>query len=243
MSVLRNLENKIAGLVEGAFGRAFASEIRPVELARRLTREMDRHRHASLASTYVPNEYVVWLSPADRRALQPIEAGLVEELSAYLLEHARAEHLALVSHPRIELRTDKRLALGECGIEAKLVGGPERRARAEDPGIIPRPAPTPVGVGGGSAAQAYISVGGQRTPIGPRGMVIGRSPEADLVLSSSEVSRRHAEIVPEDRAWLLVDLGSTNGIRLNARPVGVPTQLTDGDVIEVGPYELTFEAY
>lgn len=235
MSVLRNLENKIAGLVEGAFGRAFPSEIRPVELARRLAREMDSHRQQSLSSTYVPNSYVVWLSPGDRDALTPIEEGLVEELAAYLLEHARAEHLALASPPQIELRTDRRLALGECGIEARLVAGaarggqPQARPRARDASA--------------EGAQAYVSVGGLRTPIGPRGLVIGRSADADLVLSSTEVSRRHAEIVPDDGTWVLIDLGSTNGVRLNARPIGVPTQLTDGDVIEIGPHELTFEAY
>jgi hypothetical protein len=231
MSVLRNLEDKIAGLVEGAFGRAFRSEIRPVELARRLAREMDRHRRPSLSSTYVPNEYVIWLSPADRRALEPIEEGLIEELSAYLLEHARAEHLALVSHPHVELRTDQRLALGECGIEANLVGRPSEReiVAHRGPGAGPR------------AGQAYLTVGGSRTPIGPRGVVIGRSPDADIVLSSTDVSRRHAEVVPDDDGWLLVDLGSTNGVRLNARNIGVPTLLTDGDVIEIGPTELQFE--
>ena len=66
MSVLRNLESKIAGLVEGTFGRVFRSEVRPVEIARKLAREMDEHRAPSLSRTYVPNEYVVWLSPEDR---------------------------------------------------------------------------------------------------------------------------------------------------------------------------------
>jgi hypothetical protein len=238
MSVLRNLENKIAGLVEGAFGRAFPSEIRPVELARRLAREMDSHRQLSLSNTYVPNEYVVWLSPGDRHALAPIEPGLIEELGAYLLEHARAEHLALSSPPNIELRTDRSLALGECGIEAKLVA-PTGRPR---PGAaLVRPAHD--GTAAQAPGQAYVAVGGHRTPIGPAGLVIGRSSDADLVLSSTEVSRRHAEIVPDEGSWVLVDLGSTNGVRLNARPVGVPTRLTDGDVIEIGPHELTFEAY
>ncbi len=242
MSVLRNLENKIAGLVEGAFGRAFPSEIRPVELARRLAREMDGHRQQSLSSTYVPNSYVVWLSPGDRGALAPIEEGLVEELAAYLLEHARAEHLALASAPQIELRTDRRLALGECGIEARLLGAP--RGRRGDAAAGPRdPLAPPSGGANAAGAQACVSVGGLRTPIGPRGLVIGRSSDADLVLSSTEVSRRHAEIVLDDGAWVLADLGSTNGVRLNARPIGVPTQLTDGDVIEIGPHELTFEAY
>jgi hypothetical protein len=241
MSVLRNLENKIAGLVEGAFGRAFPSEVRPVELARRLSREMDRHRQPSLSSTYVPSDYVVWLSPGDRKALAPIEAGLVEELGAYLLEHARAEHLALVSAPRIELRTDRRLALGDFGIEAKLAPV-AARARAT-PAVAPDPAADPSPSGGAHPRAAYVSVGGQRTPIGPRGLTIGRSADVDLVLSSTDVSRRHAEIVAEDGHWIVVDLGSTNGVRVNARPIGVPTQLSDGDVIEIGPHELTFESY
>ena len=124
MSVLRSLESKIADLVEGAFGRAFRSEITPVELARRLVREMDRHRQSSLSSTVVPNEYVVWLSPADRRHFAAIEGSLIDELAAHLLEHARAERLALPSRPHIELRTDARLSLGECGIEASLVSAP-----------------------------------------------------------------------------------------------------------------------
>ena len=66
MSVLRSLETKIAGLVEGTFSRAFRSEVRPVEIARKLAREMDEHRSMSLSRTYVPNEYRVYLSPDDR---------------------------------------------------------------------------------------------------------------------------------------------------------------------------------
>lgn len=242
MSVLRNLENKIAGLVEGAFGRAFRSEIRPVELARRLAREMDRHRQPSLSSTYVPDEYIVWLSPGDRKALAPIEDALIDELAAYLLEHARSEGLALVSHPRIELRTDRRLALGVCGIEANLVGGDRP---AESPERAPRRAAAAVQVGGAPhyPGQAFLTVEGTRTPIGPQGLMIGRSPDADVVLASTEVSRRHAEVVPDDAGWILVDLGSTNGVRLNGRRVGVPTLLTDGDVIEIGASEIHFEAY
>ncbi|MGA2469600.1 MAG: DUF3662 and FHA domain-containing protein [Solirubrobacteraceae bacterium] len=241
MSLLRNLETKIADLVEGAFGRAFRSQIRPVELARRLAREMDQHRQSSLANTYVPNEYIVWLSPEDRRQLTPIEAGLVEELSAYLLEHARQERLALVSHPHIELRTDPHLALGECGIEANLVaahgGLPRHRAaRASD-----TPELAPGRRGTAAHGRAFLTVGGTRAAIGPHGAVIGRSPDADIVLASSDVSRRHAEIVPDAAGWVLVDLGSTNGVRLNDRPVGVPTLLSDGDVIEIASAELIFE--
>ncbi len=89
MSVLRNLEAKLTDLVEGTFGRVFRSEVRPVELARKLAREMDEHKTVSVSRTYVPNEYIVWLSPDDRARYEGVEDSLIEELSAYLLEHAR----------------------------------------------------------------------------------------------------------------------------------------------------------
>src|SRR5215212_8318991 len=107
MSVLRSLESKIAGLVEGTFGRVFKSEVRPVELARGLAKEMDQHRTVSVSRTYVPNEYVVWLSPQDRERFQDVEHEIGDELGAYLLEHARRERLALVNRPEVTFKTDE----------------------------------------------------------------------------------------------------------------------------------------
>jgi hypothetical protein len=100
---------------------------------------MDEHKTISVSRTYVPNEYVVWLSPADRERLESVEGSLIEELSAYLLEHARREKLALLSRPQIEFRTDERLALGEFGIQTRLVrpsdeAGPNAGAPAEQAG-------------------------------------------------------------------------------------------------------------
>ena len=134
MSVLRSLETKIAGLVEGAFGRAFRSEIKPVELARRLAHECDDHRTVSADRTYVPNEYVIWLSAEDRAHYAGLEHALAEELSVSLLEHARAEGLTLVARPVIDFRTDERLALGDCGIQVIALGGGS---------AVPAPGPRP----------------------------------------------------------------------------------------------------
>src|SRR6202046_5771258 len=94
MSVLKSLENKIAGLVEGTFSRAFRSEVRPVEIARKLAREMEEHKSFSVSRTYVPNEYGVYLSPRDRERFADYEDALADELGGYLLEHARSERLA-----------------------------------------------------------------------------------------------------------------------------------------------------
>ena len=125
MSVLRNLEAKLEGLVGGAFSRAFKSRVQPVEIARKLAKEMQDHQTVSISRTYVPNHYTVWLSPKDREQFEGYEDGVKKELSDYLLEHARNEGLALITRPTIDFETDDRLELGEFGIQTALVGGPD----------------------------------------------------------------------------------------------------------------------
>ncbi|UGS33647.1 FhaA domain-containing protein [Capillimicrobium parvum] len=256
MSVLRNLENRIAGLVEGTFGRVFKSEVRPVEIAHKLAKEMDEHRTVSVSRTYVPNEYTVWLSPDDRERYEGVEHEVIDELSGYLLEHARRERLALISRPKIEFRTDDRLSLGEFGIQARLV-------RAADGAQAPAAAPAVEPAGHGNtmiysaadrhqeqlsevranrAGRAIIVVDGKRMLVGATGAVLGRSRECDIVVDDANVSRRHAEVRPSPNGWTVADLGSTNGVRVNGRPVrSAPQPLRDGDLVELGTAQVTFE--
>ena len=244
MSVLRNLESKLAGLVEGTFGRVFKTEVRPVELARKLAKEMDDHRTASLSRTYVPNEYVIWLSPQDRARYDGVEQEVAEELSAYLLEHARRERLALVSRPDIAFRTDDALALGEFGIQARLVraagpagAAPEQAGHGQTmvystAGRVQEPLQEDRRARRG---RAFLLAEGKRMPVPEHGAVIGRSRECDIVLADSNVSRRHAEIRPAGPGWAVGDLGSTNGVRVNGRRVGdEPMPVQDGDRLELG---------
>jgi hypothetical protein len=142
MSMLRNLENKIAGLVEGTFSRAFRSEVRPVEIARRLAREMEEHKATALSHTYVPNEYRVFLSPRDRARFADYEDALASELAGYLLEHARRERFTLPSRPLIEFETANELGLGEFGIQTRTVRPPGEEPAADQP-PAPEPARSP----------------------------------------------------------------------------------------------------
>src|ERR1700710_1596410 len=209
MSVLRNLEAKLADLVEGTFGRVFRSEVRPVEVARKLAREMDEHKTVSVSRTYVPNEYVVWLSLQDRELFAEVEGSLIEELSGYLLEHARRERLALLSRPQIAFRTDERLALGEFGIQTRVVRPAEEAAQLapdaplavqSDHGntMIYSPAGRirgPVEEAQGTRpTRALVLAEGRRHVVAPGGATIGRSRDCDIVLSDANVSRRHAEV-------------------------------------------------
>lgn len=121
MSLLKTLESKIEGLVEGTFGRVFRSEVRPIEIARKLVREMDENRTPSVMRVYAPHEYELWLSPQDRAQYEGVEGEVIDELCAYLLEHARREQLTLAGRPSIRFHTDEDLQLGEFGIETHPV--------------------------------------------------------------------------------------------------------------------------
>jgi hypothetical protein len=250
MSVLRNLESKLAGLVEGTFSRAFKSEVRPVEIARKLAREMDEHRVQSLSRTYVPNEYAVWLSPDDREQFSGYEDELRAELSGYLLEHARRERVALLTPPEITFKTDKRLRLGEFGIQARLV-------RPQEDAAEPRPAEEghtmvyssserlsePLREPDPRRGTARLRIAGRAELLGSHGATLGRSRDADIVLDDANVSRKHAEVRPSGGSWIVRDLGSTNGIKVNGRRVDPnrPQSIKPGDVIELGTSRAIFE--
>src|SRR3982750_1953816 len=122
------------GLVEGVFSRAFSSEVQPVELARKLAKEMDAHKTASVQRVYVPNEYAVFLSRQDRSKLEGYERSLEQELSGYLLEHARRRGYDLLTRPAVDFQTDERLRLGEFGIQTRLVKPPAHDGQAPEQG-------------------------------------------------------------------------------------------------------------
>ena len=121
MPVLRSIESRIEGLFEGVFGRAFRTHVQPIELARKLAKEMDDHRNVSVSRVYVPNEYTIYLSSQDRKQFSGYEGSLVGELQEYLAEHARRERYATLTEPRVLVETDDDLAVGEFGIATRLV--------------------------------------------------------------------------------------------------------------------------
>jgi hypothetical protein len=252
MSVLRNLEAKLGGLVEGAFGRAFKTNVQPVELAHKLAKEMEENQMVSVSRVYVPNHYRIFLSPGDREQFSSYEPALRKELSDYLLEHARQERLALTSRPQIEFHTDERLELGEFGIQAQLLGGPEEEEQAG----VPEAAPSAGDFGHTMVyspdrearplepvldrRQALLVAEGRRHALRGDRALVGRSRECDVVVSDPNVSRRHIELRRGERGWAAVDLGSTNGMKVNGRRMN-HAELEPGDRITIGVTELAFE--
>src|SRR4051812_10254681 len=252
MTVLRSIEAKIEALFEGVFGRAFRANVQPVELARKLGKEMDDHRSISVSRVYVPNEYTIYLSPSDRGQFEGYEHKLCGELEEYLVEHAQRERYALLSAPKVLFETDDDLDMGQFGIATRMVQ-PEAEEEVPDaPPSQPAPGMTQIYSSGPPTApaaaldlealdaRAFLVNGGDRRELTSDRAVIGRSRECEVQIADPNVSRQHAELRREGESYVIVDLGSTNGIEVNGRRVKRAT-LEPGDRIALGQTELVFE--
>lgn len=188
MSVLRAIESKIEGLFEGVFGRAFRTNVQPVELARKLAKEMDEHRSVSVSRVYVPNEYTLYLSSGDRAQFASYEGSLIGELQEYLAEHARREGYSLLTAPRVLMTTDDELAVGEFGIATRVVpadgeAAPQLLPPQEAPPVAPAP------------AVATADVLPEAAPVAPAPVIADPVPAATVVYRP-EVPADHAPEVP-----------------------------------------------
>jgi hypothetical protein len=250
--VLRTIEQKIEALFEGAFGRAFRRNVQPVELARKLAKEMDDYKMVSVSQIYAPNEYVVYLSPGDRTQFESYEPSLIKELQQYLNEHARREGYVLLSKPDISFETDEDLEVGLFGIANRMI---QRESPEGEPELAPEPGATRVyratpaeteaasaeelGLEPESELTASVTINGAAHELRKPSVVIGRSKECDIRVSDPNVSRRHAEIRQEGSMYWIIDLGSTNGLSVNGRQLK-RSKLDEGDRITLGSTELIF---
>jgi hypothetical protein len=214
---LQQFEDRLERLVEGTLAKPFRSNLQPVEIGRRLTREMDLHRRVGVRGLIAPNAFAVTLSKPDVERFSNFLDALVRELAEAAREHARSEQYSFVGPIDVQILEGPRLRAGRFSVAAEVVEGAD--------GLIPA---------------ELVLPGGGRTQIGPDPVVIGRMPECDVVLSDPNVSRRHAEVLRVEGDFVVRDLGSTNGTRLNGAPI-TEGYLKTGDNITVGSTTLVFE--
>jgi hypothetical protein len=213
---LQRFEQRLERMVEGTFGKAFRSGLQPVEIGRKVTRELDAERQMGVHGVPVaPNNIGVYLSPADFDRFESFADGLARELAELAREHAREEGYQFAGSVTVHLVPDDELRVGECDVVAEIAAG--------------------VRVG------SLVLPDGRRVPLGEAVFTIGRLPECDIVVADPKASRKHAEIRPAGNGFLLVDLQSTNGTRVNGSVVREHI-LVDGDRVGVGATEFRFEA-
>ncbi len=217
---LKGFERRLERLVEGTFERVFRSSVSPVELGRRLVRAIDDERTVDVrGATAVPNEFTFTLAPDDFVQFESIESSLVRDLAETAREHASAAGYAFKGPVRVRLAEDPALRTGSFALTATFHEGPGGRAG----GLLRLP-------------------DGRHVELADAPVSIGRSSEAAVHLPDTSVSRRHAEIRPAGNGYVIVDLGSTNGTRVNGHRINGEHNLAQGDSISVGDCQLHFEA-
>jgi hypothetical protein len=214
---LQQFEQRLERLVEGALLKTLRGGLQPVEIGRRLTREMDLLRRVGMRGLIAPNSFVVSLSVRDAARFESFADALARELADVARDHARDEGYVFVGPVDVEIHRASNLREGRFAIVAEVAEGPE-----------------------GLPAGSLVLPDGSRVVLGTEPVVIGRLPECSVVLSDPNVSRRHAELRRQGNEVVLADLRSTNGTRVNGVPVHEKV-LADGDEISVGTTALRFE--
>ncbi|HUG56523.1 MAG TPA: DUF3662 and FHA domain-containing protein [Candidatus Limnocylindrales bacterium] len=247
--MIEKLESFASRVLEGWTARLFRVRLQPVQIAKRIIRAMESHQTISLSKTFVPNSYVVSLSPADYAQFEQYRRSLERDLAETVLGAARERNYTLLAFPTVELERDEDVSAGDIRVSCALVDesgdevAPDAPAlgRAEsghtmvlDRDALLRERPR--------APRAYIVVPSERrrVALGPAPLSSGRDPENDLVLDDRRVSRRHAEVRLRLGRYTLYDLQSTNGTFVNGRRIAEMV-LSDGDRISVGGNEIVLQ--
>lgn len=225
MGVLDKFEKGVERVVSNAFARAFKSEVKPVELASALRRELDdRAAVVGRDRTVVPNEFVIELSPTDHG--QVVDWGaepLADELAANVTYHATGQRYAFLGPVTVAFAENAELETGRFLVRSATVRG----------------AVAPATTVAASQRHPLVDIDGQRYLLTGPVTVIGRGSEADIIVDDPGVSRRHLEIRVTPDAVVATDLGSTNGTFVEGHQVPAAT-LVDGNTVTIGRTRILF---
>lgn len=205
--------------VEDVFARAFKSKIKPIELGRRLIKDMDANRTLDVRGrTVVPNAFTFGLAEDDHEPFVEIHDALVRELVDAAHHHASDEKYSFMGPVAISVVVDYDMKPGRFTCTSRMMDGASMPVKG-----------------------TVVLTDGRRIEIGSNPATIGRLPDCEVPLTDPNISRRHAEIRTVDGAHQITDLGSTNGTRVNGIPIG-HHKLEVGDVITLGGTSIRYEA-
>lgn len=223
MSLIKDLESKLERLVEGAFAKGFKSSVQPVEIAKKIDREMESGRTLSVSKIYIPNEYTVRLSPGDKAAFDDFENSLKSELISFAEKRRKAKNYSVVGIIEVNIIADEKLQPGLVEVNSRLVT-PDNSDKSA------------------AAASLTLVIDGSEEDtvfLAENRVTIGRLDTNEIPIPDPGLSRHHADINLENGKYVITDLGSTNGTFVNGKRVAEKT-LKDGDKIGVGKVSLIF---
>ncbi|MCZ7574817.1 MAG: FHA domain-containing protein [Ardenticatenaceae bacterium] len=235
---LAALEATIERLLERPFFRLFGGRLEPADIAKRLGRAQEDNRVLAAGKLLAPNNYRVILNPSDLAGFKSYESVLRHELATYLMDLADRRNLTMTSKPEIELVADTALSRGQIEVEARLAD-PSEHAGAAAQYTQPFDAAA-IQAAAIPAQPAQLVIGGRVVPIDQPFLTLGRNIDNDIIIESDDVSRQHAQIKLRQGRYVLTDLNSANGTRVNGQRVSEHV-LHDGDVIQLAGVEIRFQ--
>ena len=252
MSILRDFEKRLEGVVEGFFARAFRSGLQPIELAKAVQRYAGNYQQMGLGGPIIPNVYRFVIAEEDLERFGGYVTPLQRELAEVIQRTADERGWQLKGPVRIEFQQGEDVRIGTYELRGKIEA-PESKQQNSwsegQPSAAAAPSPASNVPSGSTQLLSTVTSGGTATltPSGGFGRpttlsekaVIGRLPDCDVTLDDPSVSRRHAEVTGQGGRWSISDLGSTNGVKLNGARVQT-ANLSDGDRLELGNVKLSF---
>ncbi len=222
---LTRFEELAQRLVEGSFSRLFGGQLQAMDLATHLARSMEDNQLNGLA----PDVYVIHLHPKAYAAISGANLQLADDLIAYIEQLAHQSHLALVSTPEVRFTTDPNLPRFAISVQSE-----HGQIKAQTTQVHQRPTAVDDVAMAVQALDAFLILDGKRhvgleKPI----VTLGRRVENDIVLESTTVSRRHAQLRWRYGRFILYDLSGRGRTAVNGEAV-TECVLQPGDVINLG---------
>lgn len=225
MGILDRFEKGVERAVNSAFAKVSRGDLKPVEIASALRREVDdRVAVVGRDRSVVPNEFTVELSLLDLERVDAWGAeALADELAANVTEHATQQRYAFVGPVTVTFVENPDLETGRFQIRSATVRGTVAPATSVAP----------------SARHPMVDIDGQRYLLTGPVTVIGRGSDADIIVDDPGISRRHLEIRVTPDGVIASDLGSTNGTYVEGHQVPAAT-LVDGNTLTIGRTQILF---
>lgn len=239
MSFLDRVEARVEAIVEGFFRRTSSGVLQPVEIGRKLIKSMENNKQVSIARTYVPNKYDIYLHPQQAAAMTSLRNTLIEELKGVLHEKAEKEQLSFIGDLQIEFLEDPQISAGAITVTPGFLAVSEQPTHE-----FSAPNETLVFSRSVEDNPEYIVVlqpdGEQMVSLNKPRLSFGRSLTSDVVLDDHNASRNHAELLQVDGSWKLMDNDSMNGTYVNEKRIKEQV-LKHNDLILIGSTSLVFK--
>ena len=230
MGVLDRFEKGVERAVNGAFSRVGSQDIKPVDLATALRREVDdRVIVVSRDRSVAPNRLHLELSTPDFDKVDSWgPEALANELATNVTEYAQSQGYAFVGPVSVIFEENIDLPAGELRVSSESVPG---RLAPADPQAEEPPTPT--------RSRPILDINGQRYVLGGPLTIIGRGSDCDIVVDDPGVSRHHLEIQVGPQGTVATDMGSTNGLFVEGHQVPAAPLLA-GNTLTLGRTRLLF---